>query len=177
MVARGYALREELVLVRQPSPERSSIELHEVLTEDQWAIKEAVDAASTEKPDGHHGASQQWIELERRKWVTGDVRFFVADLDGHTCGSVGLMTAGSVYRLKNLLVEPAWRRRGIAYEVCIALAGLAADEGFALGAFAIAGTAGSRVYRRAGFRRIGSVWELCKEVRRGELRSASVTRM
>jgi predicted GNAT family acetyltransferase len=76
--------------------------------------------------------------------------------------------SGPLLRLKNVVVDPAHRRRGVATALAVRFAGLAAELGFsATGCFAIEGEVAMGIYVRAGYREATSQVEWMLELGSG----------
>lgn len=68
------------------------------------------------------------------------------------CGSVNLALSDRLGRLKNLVIHPRWRRRGIGVEAARLIACLARDRGkVAAGCFAINDEPSLDLYKSAGY--------------------------
>lgn len=164
-----YTARVERVLLRTPAaapPALSlpQVRLREVRTQQDWALKARADAESAHGPDGYALDCASWSEFERRKWAAGSIGFFLAENAHEVCGTAGLLVEDGVFRLKNLLVRPAFRHHGVGAAIALALAGIGADAGCGIGAFAVAGGAGERLYQRVGYEVVGAVTEYIKKV-------------
>jgi ribosomal protein S18 acetylase RimI-like enzyme len=69
--------------------------------------------------------------------------------------------------MKNIVVDPAYRRRGIGTAVASAFGTLAAAMGCeAAGCFGIKDETGARIYRRAGYRVVTRQTEWIKPLER-----------
>jgi ribosomal protein S18 acetylase RimI-like enzyme len=102
--------------------------------------------------------------MEQRKSEAGYMRPYLIEVNGEVCGAVSASRCGTILRLKNLVVDPAHRRLGIATRVAEAFSNLAAHEGAqASGCFAIEGDPGVLVYRKAGYQVMTRQTEWVKE--------------
>ena len=91
--------------------------------------------------------------MERVRSEAGFMRAYLIRRGGEIVGAIGSAPCGSLLRLKNLVVDPAHRRRGIATATALRFAALARDEGLvAAGCFALDGEPGLAFYPRAGYR-------------------------
>ena len=107
-------------------------------------------------PDGKDAAASQWTELERRKCEAGYMDMWLIDVAGRVFGSFGIARAGSLLRLKNLVVHPDARRTGLGRVAVNFALERAREQGLAaLGAYALAGSAGSALYANCGFEIVG----------------------
>lgn len=166
LLTHGYAQRFESMLVRDPerTPRGSAlVRLREITSAADWAEKVRIDSESTHAPDGHHVDPRSWAEFERRKWQSGILHYFMISGANQTYGTVGIVRSDTIVRVKNLLLHPSWRGMGIATEVALAAHAAASAAGIPAGLFAAAGGIAERAYRRAGFRRIGTVTEFIRE--------------
>lgn len=103
--------------------------------------------------DGHPVDADSWIALERRKCESGYMRPYFLRHDGSIVGAVCTAPSGSLLRMKNLVVDAEFRRRGIATATAAVFARLARDAGLeAAGCFALEREPGLVVYPRAGYR-------------------------
>jgi GNAT superfamily N-acetyltransferase len=81
-------------------------------------------------------------------------------LGGEVVGAVGAIRGESILRLKNILIHPDHRRRGLGREMLNSLAALGRESGILEQAvFAVRGNAGERLYRACGMRPVGEVVE------------------
>ncbi|MGM1058020.1 GNAT family N-acetyltransferase [Saccharothrix sp. Mg75] len=166
LLTRGYVRRFESMLVRDPerAPRGSTrVRLREITSASGWAEKVRLDGESTHAPDGHPVDARSWAEYEHGKWRSGVLRCFLVDGADGTCGTTGVVRSAAVVRVKNLLLRPGWRGRGIATEVALAVHATASATGTPTGLFAATGGIAERAYRRAGFRPIGTVTEFTRE--------------
>ncbi len=87
---------------------------------------------------------------------------FLAVLDGQVVGAVAMFPIGGLARLKNLVVHPAYRQRGVALATVGSILARA-EQGTLAGCFALAGGPALRVYQRAGMvpvtQQVEWVWE------------------
>jgi GNAT superfamily N-acetyltransferase len=166
LLAHGYAQRFESMLVRDPerAPQGSiPVRLREITSAADWAEKVRIDSESTHAPDGHHVDTRSWAEYEHRKWQSGILHYFMINGANRTYGTVGIVRSAAIVRVKNLLLHPSWRGLGIATEVALAAHATASATGVPAGLFAASGGIAERAYRRAGFRKIGTVTEYIRE--------------
>ena len=117
-----------------------------------WDRKRDLAAALEQLPDGKQAAAAAWTELERRKCDAGFMEAFLIELDGEARGAFALASCGPLLRLKNLVVHPGTRRRGLARAAVGYAFGRAREAGFDwVGAFALAEGGGRALYERCGF--------------------------
>ena len=152
----GARQRWELGLIAAAggTPLRPDLALEPIRSETDWRDKEDLHEGD-DSPDGHPTAPRRWTLLERRKCGTGAMRPFLVRWNGRAVATLSVIACGALWRLKNIYVRPSARRRGIASDA-VRLAGrLAAEDGAAtIGIFAVAGSAGSVVYPKLGFREV-----------------------
>jgi GNAT superfamily N-acetyltransferase len=145
---------------------RADVGLRAVAGELDWEAKRKVHAGSQTAADGHDSPADDWVELERRKCATGEMRAFLVEVDGEVCGAVATIDVPGVVRAKNLFVHATRRREGIGAGVIRALSGTAAGEGkAAVGIFGVPGNAGDALYRRLGMDPVVSQFEWSRPLR------------
>ncbi len=156
LAAAGYERRVELGFLLDARVSRSAVpglSLRAVETDRQWSAKLRLHRRAARGPDGHETPPHLWVDLERRKAAAGFMRPYLVEMEGAVCGAVSASRQGPLLRMKNIVIDPAARRRGIATAVARSFGTLAAAVGCAAaGCFGVEGDAGARVYRRAGFR-------------------------
>lgn len=135
----GGALRAGFALepVRSPAAWRAKLEFHR---------------ACPVGPDGHAAPAALWVEMERRRAEAGYLRPWLVRLEGMVCGAFALAGKGPLARLKNLVLHPRFRGRGLARHVVrLAAEAAAADGAEALGCFALEQHHALAMYRALGF--------------------------
>ena len=168
--AQGYCRKRELAFVGRAleGSEKSlelGVRLREVVTEADWQAKEQVHRESPLGPDGHVGDAAQWVDLLRRKVRSGGKQSYLVESEGEVCGTVGAMEMDDVLRLKNIVIRPSCRGRGLGLGVVYALHEMAAERGKnAMGVFAVEDSPGERMYRRAGMSEVAVVSEWTKQL-------------
>lgn len=149
--ARGYSSREETgFVVREALPAPCPIALEPVEDEAAWELKLALHRRSADSPDGHEIAPDRRVELERRKTRDGEMRAWLIRAGGAVAGTFCTLEHGAILRLKNLLVDRALRRRGIATSALSAMFAMAARGDRVLGLFAVTDSPEAGLYRRPG---------------------------
>jgi GNAT superfamily N-acetyltransferase len=156
--ARKYAERREVGLVRttalsvtdeQPF---SGVRLEEVVDLSGWDEKRRIHESSDITADGHPSDARSWCEMEQRRSAHGYMRPFLIVHEESVCGTLCLASRGSLLRLKNLVIHPDWRGRGIATAAVRSAVLLAWRAGYeSVGCFAIPGGPALTVYQQAGF--------------------------
>lgn len=153
LAARGYRPRVELGLITRDlaPPERRDVRLRRVVDEDDWDLKVRLHTDCPMTPDGYATVPRDWVEMERRKCQDGGMMPYLIESGGVICGAVNAIAMGGLWRLKNLVVHPRFRRRGLAVAAVRLLAHEAnMSGGHALGSFTLENDLGLRTYRRAG---------------------------
>lgn len=160
-LARRSARRStEVLLAARPgaiAPPGRPIELEPIVDDAGWEAKRAVQRADAASPDGHLVDPDRWHAFERDKAQDPSFAPMVVRAEDEVVGSVSLLAAPSIVRVKNLVVSPAWRRQGMAGEILRAIA--ARHPEATLGVMAVAGSHGLRAYLRAGADEVGRVDE------------------
>ena len=148
----GYRSRVESGLIRRAALVETSIELVPVVTDDDWSLKLGVHSVIEDGPDGFALDPAHWVGFEKAKQTAGYYTLYLAMRDGVACGAVGFRAEGRLLRLKNLVVAPAHRRRGVGAAILDAAVTLAHTKGLAaVGCFAMPGELGDSLYRANGF--------------------------
>jgi len=165
MLARsGYERRVETTYCGPVVGETSaSFRILPVTSPDLWRRKLELHRFSTESPDGHPADPADWVDLERRKCATGRMAAFIALHEDEVVGTFAIMPGERLYRLKNLVIHAAWQRRGLGMAVlrwASALAGANGRSGICM--LAVAGSAGDKLYGRAGLTLVGQRTEWTK---------------
>lgn len=149
----GFAAEDEIGFAfLRPAPDPGDVRLVEVATEAHWDAKRALYAAAPPAPHGERTPAEAWVAFERLKTDAGYMTPYLIQAGGEVCGAVAEAPVGRLSRIKNLVVHPGWRRKGLAMAGVAALARQAAERGFAaVGLFAVAGGAAERLYRKMGW--------------------------
>ena len=158
-LARAGAMRTvEVGLVRRTDarwragavPDGLAIE--PVRSADAWRAKLDFHRACPVGPDGHAAPAALWVEMERRRAGAGYLRPWLVRLEGTVCGTFGLAGQGQLARLKNLLLHPKFRGRGLARHVVrLATDAAAADGALGIGCFALERHHALAMYQRLAF--------------------------
>ncbi len=151
---RGYRSRVEYGLIRDAGGDGAGrIELRPAEDEDGWGQRRELMRRVSHSPDGHGADADLWIGLERCKHEAGYLRPLLVFVDGEVVAAVSSAASGSLLRIKNVAVDPAHRRKGIATGIVARLGRMAAEQGFAAaGCFVLEGEPGLVAYPRAGYR-------------------------
>ena len=164
---RGYRSRVEYGLARAAGGEENGvhIELRGAQDEAGWLERRRLMRRVGVSPDGHGADADLWVELERRKHAAGYMRPYLVEVDGEVVGAASSAACERLLRVKNVAVDPAHRRRGIATAIVAGLARKAAEEGFAAaGCFVAEGEPGLVAYPRAGYRVIVTQTEWTRDL-------------
>lgn len=151
---RGYVARTEYGFTRTAAPSGGvgRVELLAAEDENGWQARRALLSGDTLGVDGHAMRPDLWITMERRKHEAGYMRPYLIRTDRRVVGGVCAAPCGELLRMKNLVIDPAHRRRGVATAAALAFARLAAEDGFsAAGCFALEREPGLVVYPRAEY--------------------------
>jgi ribosomal protein S18 acetylase RimI-like enzyme len=157
LARRGYRPRVEFGFAREAGARENSLAVELVPAEDEsgWAARRDLMRRVGRSPDGHASDPDLWVAMERRKHRAGYMRPYLIRVGGEIVGAVSAAPCGSVLRIKNLAVDPAHRRRGIATAAAAHFARVAEEEGFAAcGCFVLEGEPALGVYPGAGYRKI-----------------------
>jgi hypothetical protein len=151
---RSYVPRTEYGFTRAAAPSDGEGQVELLASEDEpgWKARRALLSGETLGVDGHAMKPDLWITMERRKYEAGYMRPYLIRAERRVVGGVCFAACGSLLRMKNLVIDPAHRRRGLATATALASVRLAADEGLAAtGCFALEREPGVEVYARAGY--------------------------
>ena len=164
----GYTAREEIIMLRSspdPANRQTEASLREIKTEADWAAKLALHKRMAIGPDGHPAPAELWVDMERRKCEAGYMTPYLLVIDDEVIGAANAAVCGSVLRLKNLVVVPQHRRRGMGYVLAGLLADLAAPAGkTASGVFVVAGAPFAKMYTGTGFETVAHQTEWSKDL-------------
>lgn len=163
LLQRGYEERIEIGFVARsanmPLP-KSDVILREVVSDQDWAAKLHLHEDAMDGPDGYTNQAASWVQMERRKFLTGGMQCYLVEQDHRIVGTVGAIDFGPILRLKNLVIAPGFRRRGLGLAAVHQLKLLASREpNRRLGLFGIVGEPGIALYRNAGLREINRQFE------------------
>jgi GNAT superfamily N-acetyltransferase len=155
----GYRCREEVGLLHPAAPLQSDVTLTPIRDEEDWHLKQALHPDNEPGPDGHTNNPVRWVAFERFKQAAGYFTLYLARHHGEVCGAMGMAEVGPMMRLKNFVVAPAHRRRGVGAAMLRAGVRLAQDRNKAvIGGFAMAGDAGEALYLGSGFTPVTRQW-------------------
>ena len=158
----GYKCKNEIALLNFSPAEHdeNDVYLHLVDGDADWAAKRTLHAAAGTGPDGHENAPGLWVDLEHRKSDAGGLELFLVMHGNDVIGALGLMEAGSILRLKNLVIHPDYRGSGFGAKAVQAGCVAAARRGFAVvGAFALDEQGTLAFYDSCGFRPVAAQTE------------------
>lgn len=157
LAQRGYRSRVEIGFVCEGASGESEpiVELAPADGERGWSARREIMERCRLGPDGHQVDADLWVEMERRKCRAGYMQPYLIVAKGDVVGAASLATCGSLLRLKNLFIDPDFRRRGVATATAIGFARFAARMvGLPAGCFAVEGEPGVVVYALAGYREV-----------------------
>jgi GNAT superfamily N-acetyltransferase len=155
-IQRGYRAVEEIALLNTFNTcidvEDEEIQLRPVCSEGDWSLKLSLHHETAEDPDGHCSSAVSWLDMERRKCEAGYMEPFLIYSHDEPCGAVNFSLSKQLGRLKNLVIHPQWRRKGIGVEAAKLIACMARDHGkAAAGCFAIDNAPSLALYQSAGY--------------------------
>lgn len=168
----GFISRSEYIMIADQRlmdgwSDLEAIELHPVSNESDWRERYRMLSDSENAPDGYAIEADKYIEMEKRKSATGQLSFYLArDSDGIAVGSVGLMHVGSIRRIKNLLVRPDVRQKGVATRMITQIRRNFPGEDIQLAALAVDHPVRGSVYDRLGFINAATYFEWRKSISR-----------
>lgn len=166
MARLGYTMREERAYGFRAAPACPSpgLTMGPVLSDADWAAKLELQRSSGLPSDGHVCAPQDWVALERLKAASSNLAFYRFQNGGRILAAVAFLPVSPhVVRLKNLLVRADARRQGVARDVLKMALGRVfdMDAGYMV-LLGIRGSPGDHLYRAAGGRDLGSVYEFSR---------------
>lgn len=159
---RGYQRRGEIgFLAPVGHPETpANVRLCEVVDDLDWQRKLAIHEQAMEGPDGYTNQADAWVEMERRKCAAGNMQSFLVRCDNHVVATVGAIVHDGLLRLKNIVVAPQFRRRGLGLATVHLLWQMAEREhDCRFGVFGVDGGRGERLYQRAGMYQVVHQYE------------------
>ena len=145
---------KELELMTAIKP---NIRLYPITSQFDWQKKLQLHLNCSQSPDGHVNTNnwRDWVEMERQKCDSGVMKSYLVEYKDQICGTVASMDMGDLLRLKNLVINPEWRRLGLAVATTQALKNIAhATNKQRMGCFAVSGDLGEKVYRKAKMQKI-----------------------
>jgi hypothetical protein len=159
---RGYVQRGEIGFLApqgHPRPHRNA-RLCAVADDADWKQKLRFHERAMEGPDGYTNSADLWVEMERRKCETGQMRCFLVRRNRDVVAAVGAILEQGLVRLKNIVVAPESRRSGLGIATVHLLWTMAEEtHGCRLGVFGVEGGQGGRLYQRAGLYQVTSQYE------------------
>ena len=127
-------------------------ELRPVRSEQDWSLKLALHHDIPQGPDGHVADAETWVTMERRKCEAGYMEPFLIVQGDHVCGAVNFASGPRIGRLKNIVIHPHWRRKGMGVQGARLIARLAQERGkTAAGCFALKDGQAVQMYQDAGY--------------------------
>lgn len=163
----GYACREEIGFA-YPGPAPSppgQVRLRPIETSSDWLEKLRLHEVSTEFSDGHAYVAREWVEIERRKCLTGRLACFLIERGSEFHGSVCLMRQGRTLRIKNLYLQPGSRGRGIGSQTLGEIFGIHLRSGDSVAVvYGVQGDPGERLYHSQNMVKICKQYEWTRHV-------------
>lgn len=167
----GYRPAGEIAMMNtfrrlaKPGEDRSDVVLHQVCTEQDWVHKVELHRRIPSGPDGHASAAETWVEMERRKCDAGYMEPYLIVRGDEVCGAVNFAPGERIGRLKNIVIHPDWRRKGIGEEGARLIAQMAKDRGkMVAGCFAMKDGKAVNMYRGAGYVPVAEQTEWYREL-------------
>jgi len=165
-----YVSRSEHIMIADQHviehwPDQKTIDLYPVVDESDWTERYRILFSSGNAPDGYAIEADKYIDMEKKKSATGQLTFYLArDSGGIAVGSVGLMKVGSLRRIKNLIVHPDFRQKGIATRMIAQFGRKFIEMGNQLAAFAVDHPVRGSVYDRLSFKKSATYFEWRKSI-------------
>ena len=130
----------------------TKVRLQPVLTEGDWSLKLKLHQAISHDPDGHVSLAETWLQMEQQKCDAGYMEPYLIFREEVVCGAVNYAPGGRIGRLKNIVVHPRWRHKGIAVQAARIIAHMAKERDMvAAGCFAMEDGPAINMYRNAGY--------------------------
>jgi len=102
-------------------------------------------------PDGHSSAIDHYAILEGLKITSGYMVPYFLEVDGNVIGSIKLSREGELARIKNLIVAPEHRRKGVATRMIKAFMRMAIEQDMTyVGAYAVENSGAIPMYTNPG---------------------------
>lgn len=158
LATEGFQSKMEVAFVGVPDPQRLSLELSRIESENDWQDRIMMQELSVVSPDGHVRSSDELVALERGKANTLAMQSFFLVNDRQRIGFVSSYLYEGCLRVKNLVLLPEWRFRGFGG---IALRSIyeSLEQEQPLFLFGLKGSASQKAYRRAGLLEVGDYEE------------------
>ena len=114
----------------------------------------------SKRPDGKDASAEDIVRMERQKIESGYMSGFIVEHENAPVGCFGLSIDGALARMKNLMIKASARGIGGGSSIVRFAQHYAIENGCkAVGVFAIAGSAGERLYVKEGMRHLGTQTE------------------
>ncbi len=162
----GYSRREEVLLVTPVEPKpRSELRLVPVQSPNAWTQRVALFQNDAHGSDGHHVDAAAWNAMEQRKAESRKFLVFNVLHGQDVIGAVGYLVVEGLFRMKNLYICPAYRRKGFGRQIVAALQAVADElELQSFGVMAVQHGPALALYRRCGLQPIGMQYEWFKRL-------------
>jgi GNAT superfamily N-acetyltransferase len=155
LLSHGFQAKVEIGFIVSPTDERQPIvevALHRVTSDEDWKMKLSIHRQEDVGSDGYRNRAEEWIEMMYRKCRTGFKETFLILYRGVAVGTIGIVDAPGISRVKNLFIVPEYRGLGLAASAVKLLLRNAARKSIpTMGVFGIEGSTGCSVYRSCGF--------------------------
>lgn len=155
LLSQGFHTKTEIGYLASPtngSRPVNDVSLRRVITDNDWQVKLMVHGQEDVGSDGYRNQAADWKEIINRKCQTGFKQTFLILYQGLPAGSIGIVEAPGMRRVKNLFVIPKYRGLGVAAAAVNLLLEEAAQQSIpVVGVFGIKGSSGCAVYESCGF--------------------------
>ncbi|MCB1050643.1 MAG: GNAT family N-acetyltransferase [Acidobacteria bacterium] len=158
----GFQPKIEYLMALAPNrPSSSFLELRQIQTDADWALKSHLVSTSQTASDGRFHRADDWIAFEKSRQASG-YQFFLAFQGDWVVGAIGAQAKSQWVRLKNLWVHPAHRRNGCGSAIVGACLERFQQCAWA-GCFSLR-SGKQNLYERLGFQTVGKVTEWFKKI-------------
>ena len=138
------------------------VAIHEAL----WPLHQRLLSSSEAAPDGHRMQATDYALLEKRKVEAGYMQMFLYIENGEALAVASLDIKNGFARIKNLLVHPEQRGKGLGKRLIAGLLTIAQQQGAqAMGAYALAeNKAAYGMYQALGMQKIYQQYEWLRQL-------------
>ncbi len=136
------------------------------ISEQLWPLHHRLLSGSEAAPDGHRMQANDYAELERRKVEAGYMQLFLYIENGQALAVASLDIKNGFARIKNLLVDPEQRGKGLGKRLIASLILIAQQQGASgIGAYALAeNKAAYGMYRSEGMEKVYQQYEWLRQL-------------
>jgi GNAT superfamily N-acetyltransferase len=155
LLSQGFCAKVEIGFLAFPVGELQPVEqisLRRVDSDTDWKTKLRIHFHEDVGSDGYQNQAEDWNEIMFRKCQTGFKQSFLIYYQGLAVGTIGIVEAPGIRRVKNLFVMPKYRGLGLAASAVRVLLRDASSRSIpTMGVFGIEGSSGCAVYQSCGF--------------------------